>query len=272
MTTRNFKNSGNQALRYSAVKSLLVVSILLSAMNLLAQDAREISKKASNAINLDAMEMISTLKIISPSGQERVRTISTATKKFGDVSKMMMKFLEPADVRGTTLLVYDYESKDDDLWIFMPALRKTRRIVSSEKGKNFMGSEFTNADMSKPNLDEFNYKLLGEEIIEGKDCWKIEATCKTEAQGNQYGFSKRISYIEKGNYLAHKIDYYDLNNELIRVETIKDYKKQSNGRYFAFYMEMQNVRNGRRSVMTIDKFQLGSELSEAQFSPAMIEK
>jgi hypothetical protein len=252
--------------------TLITFILLLAIFTVKAQDAREISKKASDAINLDAMEMVSTLKIISPSGEERIRTMSTATRKFGDVSKMMMKFLEPADVRGTTLLVFDYENKDDDLWIYMPALRKTRRIISSEKGKNFMGSEFTNADMSKPNLDEFNYKILGDETIDGKQCWKIESTCKTETQEEQYGFSKRISFIEKGNFLTYRIEYYDLSGELLRVESINNYKKQGNGSYFAFNMEMKNVQNNRRSVMTIDKFQLGSNLTEAQFTPAMIEK
>ena len=252
--------------------TLITLILLLAIFTAKAQDAREISKKASDAINLDALEMVSTLKIISASGEERLRTLSTATRKFGAVSKMIMKFLEPADVRGTTLLVFDNENKDDDMWIYMPALRKTRRIVSSEKGKNFMGSEFTNADMSKPNIDEFNYKILGDETIDGKLCWKIESTCKNETQEEQYGFSKRVTFIEKTNYLAYKIEYYDLSGELLRVESINNYKKQSNGSYFAFNMEMKNVQNNRRSVMTIDKFQLGSNLTEAQFTPVMIEK
>jgi len=250
----------------------ITLAILIMGFTLKAQDAREISKRSSNAISLDAMEMVSTLKIISANGDERVRTMSTATQKFGEVSKMMMKFIEPADVRGTTILIFDNENKDDDMWIYMPALRKTRRIVSTDKGKNFMGSEFSNADMSKPNLDEFNHKIIGEEAIDGKNCWKIESTCKNETIAEQNGFSKRISCIEKGNYLAHKVEYYDLKGELLKVETIKDYRKLSNGNYFAFYMEMKNAQNKRSSIMTIDKFQLGSNLSENQFSPAMIEK
>ena len=252
--------------------TLLTIGIFLFGITLSGQDAHEISKKASDAIKLDAMEMVSTLKIISANGDERVRKISTATRKFGDASKTMMKFLEPADVRGTTLLVYDYENKDDDMWIYMPALRKTRRIVSGEKGNNFMGSEFTNADMSKPNIDDFNYKLLGEDAIDGKSCWKIEATCKTEDLEDQYGFSKRIVYIDKGNYLTYKMEYYDLSGEFSKEEIIKDYREQSNGSYFAFYMEIRNLQNNRRSEMTIDNFQLGSNLPEAQFSPAMIEQ
>lgn len=252
--------------------NLLIIILLMTGVRLEAQDAREISQKAIDAIKLDAMEMVSTLKIISQNGEVRTRTVSNATRKFGDISKMMMKFIEPADVRGTTLLVFDYENKDDDMWIYIPALRKTRRIVSSEKGKNFMGSEFTNADMSKPNIDEFNYKLLGDEQIEGKLCYKIEASCKSEDQQEQYGFSKRIMYIDKTNYLTYKMEYYDLSGEPIREETIKDYRKQANNSYFAFYMEMKNLKNKRSSIMTIDKFQLGSNLSESQFTPVMIEK
>lgn len=244
---------------------ILIALVTAFSNSLKAQDALEIAKKSSNMINLDALEMVSTLKIYNEKGDERVRKIATATKKFGETTKMMMKFTDPADVRGTTLLVYDYENKNDDMWIFMPALRKIRRIVSSEKGKNFMGSEFTNADMSKPNFDEFNYKNIGEETVDGKLCWKIESACKNEALETENGFSKRVTYIEKNNFLAHKIEYYGLNGVLLRVETINNYQKQPNGSYFAFNMEMKNLQNGRKSVMTIDKFQPSSALPESSF-------
>ncbi|MGI5914396.1 MAG: outer membrane lipoprotein-sorting protein [Bacteroidales bacterium] len=251
---------------------VISICIFLLGSTLGAQDAREISKKAGDAIELEAMEMVSTLKIISANGDERIRTVSTATKKFGEASKTIIKFLEPADVRGTTLLIHDYENKDDDMWIFMPALRRTRRIVSSEKGNNFMGSEFSNADMSKPNIDDFSYRLLGEETIEGKPCWKVESTCKTEELEDQYGFSKRVAYIGKNDYLTYKMEYYDFSGELAKEGIISEYKKQDDGSYFAFYMEMRNVRNNRRSVIIIDQFQLGSNMAESYFTPAMIEQ
>jgi len=257
---------------YPIMRSFIFISILLLAPLASAQDAREIIRKAGDVIEPESMEMISTLKIISASGQERSRTISMATKKFGEATKSMLRFTEPADVRGTTLLIYDYEDKDDDMWIYMPALRKTRRIVSSEKGKNFMGSEFTNADMSKPVLDDFNYKSLGEAVVDGKTCHKIESSCKTDALAAQYGFSKRISYIGKDDFFAYKLEYYDTNGELHRINILKDYRELGKGKYFAFYMEMQNVKNNRRSVMSVDKFQMGSAMPEAQFSPTMIEQ
>jgi outer membrane lipoprotein-sorting protein len=257
------------------MKNIMYITIVLfvfSAKSTLAQTAREITEKAIDLVDFPSMEMVSTLKIYDAKGRERVRQIATASRKFGDVSKSIMKFMSPADVKGTTMLVYDYELKDDDMWIYLPALRKIRRIVSSEKGKSFMGSEFTNADMGKPNLDDFNFKFLPDETLNDKECWVVDAVCKDEDIEDENGFMRQVSWIEKTTYLCHKIEYYDLDDELHKVQSISDYEKQPSGYYFAFYLEKENVQNGRKSIMTIDKFQEGSELPESTFSPTMLDK
>src|SRR4030042_2147588 len=141
------------------MKSLTLLAAFLLPAAISAQTAKEISQKATEVIDYASMEMVSTLKIYDAKGSERVRQITTATRKFGEKNKTMIKFISPADVKGTAMLIYDYENTGDDMWIYMPALRKTRRIVSTEKGKNFMGSEFTNADMSKPNMDVYQSKI-----------------------------------------------------------------------------------------------------------------
>ncbi|KAA3621838.1 MAG: outer membrane lipoprotein-sorting protein [Bacteroidetes bacterium] len=251
---------------------LIILLLLFSTVSLHGQTAREISDKAADVMELSSMEMVSTLKIYDQKGRVRVREIATATRKFGDVSKTMIKFLSPADVKGTAMLVYDYENEADDMWIYLPALRKTRRIVSQERGKSFMGSEFTNADMSKPDMDDFTYKKLSKETYEGKLCWKIESLCKNEDIADEHGFSKRISWIEENTLLVYRIEFYDSYGELHKVQYIKDYKKQANGKHFAFYMEKENVQNGRKSVMTVNKFQSSSAMKEGAFAPAMLNK
>ncbi|MBK7406694.1 MAG: outer membrane lipoprotein-sorting protein [Saprospirales bacterium] len=258
------------------MKTTLILAILVSALlfptHTWAQDARQLSDKAGQAIDFDGMEMVATLKITDAKGNERQRQIANASKKYGNTSKTLMKFLSPSDVKGTAMLIFDYEDKSDDMWIYLPALRKTRRIVSSEKSKSFMGSEFSNADMSKPNLDQFSYRLLGSATLNGKDCWKIEATCKDEGVEEEYGFSRKISFIEKSTYLTQQIEFYDLDGELFKVMTMSKYQKQSNGKYFAFLLEMENIQNGRKSVISIDKFQLGTSIEESYFSTANLEK
>ena len=254
-------------------KNIIAVVILIFATSgILAQTAKEISNKAMDAVDFKAMEMTLTLKIYDTKGRERIRQISNASKKFGEINKTIMKFTAPADVKGTAILIYDNKNKDDDMWFYMPALHKTRRIVSSEKGKSFMSSEFTNADMSKPNMNDFNYTILSSEIYNGHSCWKIETSCKNEDIEDENGYSKRIAWIEKETYLCYKIEFYDLSGELHKIQTIEQYKKQSNGKYFAFYMKMENIQNGRKSIIIINKFQIGSTLAEGTFTPAMLEK
>ena len=254
------------------MKSLTILAAFLLPAAISAQTAKEISQKATEVIDYASMEMVSTLKIYDAKGSERVRQITTATRKFGETNKTMIKFISPADVKGTAMLIYDYENTGDDMWIYMPALRKTRRIVSTEKGKNFMGSEFTNADMSKPNMNDFQYKIAGTENYEGKTCWKTESVCSNEAIAGENGFSKKVSYIEKDTYLCHKVEFYDLQGTLHKTQFIRQYKKQPNGKYFAYQMEMKNEQNGRKSIMIIDKFQTGSNLPESAFTAAMLEK
>ena len=258
--------------RLTAITVLIVSCIFCFSASSSGQDAREVSKNSADIIALSSMEMVTTLKIYDQKGNVRTRKVSIASKKFGEVTKMIMRFIDPADVRGTAMLVYDYEGKSDDMWIYMPALKKSRRIVSNEKGKNFMGSEFTNADMSKPNLDDFNYKLLSTETLNGKNCFKIEATPKTKELEGENGFSKKISYIDKGNYLCYKIEFYDLSGKLSKTQSISDYKPVSGGKFFYYLMEMKNEQTGRKSVLTTDAFQAGSNLSESLFSPANLEK
>lgn len=257
----------------NSVKIVLIISLaVLSSNNMIGQSAREISDKAANAIDFPSMEMTSTLKIYDNKGRERVRQLVTASKKFNGITKTMIKFTAPADVKGTTMLVFDNAESDDDMWIYMPALRKSRRIVSSEKSKSFMGSEFTNADMSRPILDDFVYEILREETIDGISCWLLEARCKDEDVEDKNGYLRRVSWIEKGTYLTHKVAYYDLDNELYKVQYTRDFRKQSSGGYFAFFMEKENVQNGRKSIMAIDKFQEGSSMSESAFSPNQLGK
>jgi len=254
----------------------LILAILLSGtfliQNTWAQEARQVADKSGQTIDFEGMEMVATLKIIDARGHERLRQIANASKKYGTTTKTLMKFLAPTDVKGTAMLVFDYEDESDDMWIYLPALRKTRRIVSSEKSKSFMGSEFSNADMSKPNLDDFTYQNRGATTFEGKSCWEIEATCKNEDIEDEYGFSKKISLVEKSTYLTLKVDYYDLDGELFKTMYMRDYKKQANGKYFAFLMEMKNLQNERKSIIAIDKFQLGTSIEESYFSTSNLEK
>jgi hypothetical protein len=237
-----------------------------------AQTADEIAAKAAQSIEFESLEMGTTLIIRDAKGNERRRQIEVSTRKFGAVTKTRMRFIAPAEVKGTAILIYDYDGKDDDMWVFMPASKQTRRIVSNEKGKSFMGSEFSNADMSKPNQSDFSHSIMGSETIDGKACWKLESKCLDAARSSRYGYKRKISYIDKANYLSYRIEFYNQEDKLFKTLNYQDYRKQSTGKYFSYKMEAKNHVNGRSSSLIVDRFNIGSKLTEIEFDPAKLDQ
>jgi len=237
---------------------------------------REIMEKAREASQFKGLEAVSTLRIYDSKGRERVRQTSMASRSFdnGATEKRIIRFLSPAEVKGTGMLIFDYREKKDDMWIFMPALRKTRRIVSSEKSKSFMGSEFSNADMSAPVLDDFRYEVLRSEIIDGTECWVIETLPVNEDVMDETGYGRRVVWIGKTDYVLRKAEYFNEDNELFKLMKASDIKAidPGGGKYMAMLMEMVNEKNGRRSVMSMDKIQYNPEVKEEYFTLAYLEK
>jgi hypothetical protein len=267
---------------YSAKTTWPAALILTLALALPAAPARadpsgrEIAQKAWWSSKLDGSEMISSLIIVNAKGQKRVRKTAAISKLYdnGKTEKRLIRFLAPADVKGTGLLSYDYEKKDDDIWFFLPSLRKTRRIVSSEKAKAFMGSEFTYADITPPSVDDFNYKLLRSERVGGVDCWVVEGTPKTSKIADENGYSRRIGWFGKKDYVIRKAISYDLRGKLHRqLEAGKiklmDPKKK---RYRPLKMTMVNKQNGRSSQMVVHKIKLRSEIPDKYFSTRYLER
>lgn len=234
------------------------------------QNAKEIIRNSINAIEFDAFEMSSKLLIYDPKGNVRTRTLETSTKKFGNTTKILMKFTSPADVNGTTFLIHDHSDKNADMWIYLPATRKTRRIAGRERSSSFMGSEFTNANMNTPNPDDFSHTLKGTEVISGRECRIIESTCLNDQIQEENGYFRQLSWVDKENNLSYKVEYFDINGKKLKTQQLSNYKKQPNGKYFCYRLEMINNANGRKSVIEIEKFQLGSVRGENEFSPSVL--
>jgi len=255
--------------------TIIVFGLFLIASQINAQDdAREIIKKSREVSKIPGMEALSTLKIFDSRGRERVRKTSMASRIFdnGKTEKRIIRFLSPAEVEGTGMLIFDHSDEADDMWIFMPALRKTRRIVSSEKSKSFMGSEFSNADMSAPTLDDFRYNLLGSEMISGVECWKIEKLPKDDDVSDETGLSKEIMWISKEEYVVLMSEYFDLDEELWKIRTSSEVQEITSGKFMAAYMKMENIQNGRISEFTMDQIQYNPDVNTDYFTVAYLER
>ena len=238
--------------------------------------ARDIMDKVALTRKLDGSEAVVKMIIVSEQGQARERKITMATKLFdgGKTEKRIYRFLSPADVQGTGVLVFDYETQADDVWIYLPALRKTRRIVSSQKSQSFMGSEFTYGDLNIPPLDDFNYTLVKEEDYGGEGCFVIDVLPKKKETGTEEGYSKKTYWVSKSKFAVRKGLFYDNGGALLKELKTEDIKllDPKKNRYRAMKMEMTNVKNKRRSVFESEKVTLAPDTKDEFFTPRYLER
>ena len=239
-------------------------------------DPKSIVDRSYETIKLAGAEATATMTIVDDKGRERIREIAQITKLYdnGDTEKKLVRFLAPADVKGTGLLTFDYREQDDDIWLYMPALRKTRRIISSEKAKSFMGSEFSYADMTPPTLENFTFEFLGEEEVHESPCWKIAMIPITDDIADENGFSKKISYISKKEYMIRKAVYYDIDGELHKELDVRSIRllDPDNRKYRATHMVMDNLQNGRSSILKMNQIMYNPEVGDEYFTTRYLER
>ena len=206
-----------------------------------------------------------TLTITEKSGSVRTRKLNMSTKSYDDGTiKRMVKFLDPADVRGTAMLIIDNQNAQDDMWIYLPALKKTRRIVSTEKGKSFMSSEFSNADMSSGSNADFTIRHMPES---GKnDTWVIESVPVTDEKADEYGFSKKVTFLDKKSLVTKKIDFYNFDNELFKtIDIVATQPLTGKEGYIMTDMLAINHLSGRSSRVKFDQVNTSVSIPDNTF-------
>ena len=245
------------------LKSILIATLIVAGFSASAQlTGKQIVEKAYNRPTGDDQTSNLTMTLTNKSGSQRVRKIKQFTKDFGEVEKKIMFFLSPADVKNTSFMNWSYDSdKSDDQWIYLPALKKTKRISSDSKSDYFMGSDFTYDDLGDRKLDDDTHKLLREETINGKPCYVVESVSKDE----DYMYSKTVTWIRKDNFIGVKKEFYDEDGELLKILTIKKVEKIS-GFWIITHSEMKNVQKNHKTSMVLSNVQVNSGVSASKFT------
>jgi hypothetical protein len=209
-------------MKTTMIKTGVLAMIIAMSININSHaqklTGRDIVEKAYNLPTGKDRTSILTMTLTNSNGSTRVRKIKQFTKDFGNVEKSIMFFLSPADVRNTSFMNWSYDSdKPDDQWIYLPALKKIKRISSDSKSDYFMGSDFTYDDLGDRKLDADVHKLLREETVDGIACYVVESVPKDE----DYMYSKTITWIRKENFVGLKKEFYDEDGELLKTLSIK---------------------------------------------------
>ena len=209
---------------------------------------------------------ILTMTLINKSGKQRVRKIKQYSKDLGSSEKSIMFFMSPADVKNTSFMNWTYDSnKSDDQWIYLPAIKKTKRISSDSKSDYFMGSDFTYDDLGDRKLNADKHKLLKTETVNGKACYVVESVSKDE----DYIYSKTKTWIRKDNFVGVKKEFYDEDGDLLKVLIIKEVKKIS-GFWIVTHSEMKNVQKKHKTIIKLSNVKINTNVPSSKFTERMM--
>lgn len=216
------------------------------------------------------------MEMYSKTGKKRIRKLKNFAKLKADNinEKRLIRFLYPADLKGTGFLVIEYPQGDDDMWLYLPTLRKSRRKLAGNKKDSFMGTEFSYGDIVAPKVEEYKYNLSGQEIIDDSECYVIEARPVDKDILKDYGYSKRIDYISKNNFTRLKSVFFDKYEKKLKTLTAKTpYEADPvNHKWFMRDMEMTNHQNGRKTVLKLEKITINSGIRDERFTVRYLER
>ncbi len=205
-----------------------------------------------------------TMRLVSKDGGERIRemTMTRRNLREGGEQRYFIFFHRPPDVRDLAFLVWKYPGRDDDRWLYIPALKLVRRIAASDKHTSFVGSDFSYEDVSGREPEEDTHKLFREEKVGARDAYVVESVPREPGSAD---FSRKLSWIDKTTGLPLKEEYYDRRGDLARVFTGEELKEVQ-GFWTVTRRVMKNVQSGHRTEVALDELRYNLKLSLDLFS------
>ena len=195
-------------------------------------------------------------------GKESLREIRTKTLEVdGDGDKALSIFDNPRDVKGTAFLSFTHALEPDEQWLYLPALKRVKRISSSNKSGPFMGSEFSFEDLSSQEVEKYSYKFIRDENIEGRDTFVIERIPAYKHSG----YTRMITWLDKEMYQPLKIEFYDRKNKLLKTLTSSEHKQYEGKFWRPTRMHMINHQTKKSTELTWSNYQFKTGLKDSDF-------
>tara|TARA_R110002167_G_scaffold30636_3_gene101225 strand:+ start:10818 stop:11624 length:807 start_codon:yes stop_codon:yes gene_type:complete len=180
----------------------------------------------------------------------------------GDGDKGLSIFDQPRDVQGTAFLTFSHALEPDDQWIYLPALKRVKRISSRNKSGPFMGSEFAYEDMASFEVAKYNYRYLRDEVLDGLDCFVVESYPNDENSG----YTRLVSWFDKQDYQVRKIDYFDRKDAPLKTLVFSDYNLYQDKYWRPHQLHMVNLQTGKSTLLSISEIRFKTGLTDADFN------
>jgi hypothetical protein len=262
--------------------TILSMYAILSSVTISFADptAFEVVQKMDTRDDGDTLTTDTLMILINKNQQKRIRNIKNIRKDYGLDTKGIIFFLSPADVRNTSYMSYDWDNaaKEDDSWLFLPALQKIKRVASNDKSGSFMGSDFTYSDINGIEINDWDYTFVKESVVlEGVDTWVVQGLPKVESKDRvleETGYLKSMMWIRKDNYMLVKGKYWVKQGRKIKYFKAADIKKVD-GIWTAHELTMVSTVKGKvahSSVLKLSNVKYNTPVDDVTFTTRSMER
>ena len=268
---------------YSTLIFIAVIFLFLStsySQETKSLTAKQVMEKVDSRNDGDTSISDMIMILIDKKSKQRVRLLKNYNKDYGKDTKGIIFFLSPADVRNTSYLSWDWDAKDkdDDSWLYLPALRRVKRIASGDKSGSFMGSDFSYYDINGIEIKDWDYAYTStSEMIDGHDTWVIQGKPNAEKKNEvikETGYLKTLAWVRKDNFMIVKAKSWVKKGKKIKYFRAKDIRKENNI-WTAFEVSMVITRQGKKehsSVIRIQKIIYNSGIEDRMFTTQRMER
>ena len=221
--------------------------------------AREADRRDTGWNDMSAeLEMV----LRNRQGEESVRALSNRLLEVeGDGDKLLIIFDRPRDVRGAAFLTYTHRSGPDDQWLFLPALKRVKRISSNNKSGPFMGSEFAYEDLASQEVEKYTYEYVRDEVVDGRPTFVVQRI----PVDSKSGYTRHVAWYDEKEYRLAKVEFYDRKDELLKTLTYRGYQQYLDQYWRADEMFMENHQTGKSTVLRWNQYEFQTGLSERDF-------
>ena len=248
---------------------VIVLAVLVVGNTALAASAQEqgfdiAARSDRTDVGFGASEVELKMVLRNAAGQEATRSLRISTLEKPDETvgdKSLVLFDTPRDIEGTALLSHAKILDPDDQWLYLPALKRVKRISSSNKSGPFVGSEFAFEDFTAIELNKFDYTLIDVEACGAFQCDVLERQPRYENSG----YTKQVAWVDQTDFQIRKVEFYDRRGDLLKVLELTDYRKYDNGVWRAHKLSMSNVQTKKQTDLVYDDYVFDTDLSDGDF-------
>lgn len=235
---------------------------------------RAIMEEQERRHDVDSEVNYWAMTLVDSRGRERDRSLVSFSKTLDSgVSRTLLKYLEPTDIKDVGLLTWEQPTgQEDDQWLYLPASRQIKRIAGGSKKNSFMGSDLAYEDFRSEDLDEHSYELIGEEALDGQACYVVEALPATEEEQRDSGYSKRVFWIRKDIFLTVQTEFYNRRDRLSKVAKYTDLKQVSDTAWRVDLVVMETLKAETRTLMRTTKRAINEPIDESLFATQMLKR